>query len=520
MRELRSCFRPAAATCLGQFLMSVMPRVACVLTAFRPASGTAGKSPAAAIFPLSPPSRSPPSFLAPSPPRPVLSPPAPSQAPALPPLPPSPLAQGLRTVELPRVTPPHTISGPGTPFPRPPTLSFPLCIHHRTQPRTSSAPLFPDTFQREHQPPLWPLPLPFPPPRFPFPQYPSPTPHPRDLPPPLPPPLSSRLSPSLSLFSSLLFLSPYCLLTLLPFWSPLFLPHSPPRPIFPALGPQALPFGVQITPPPSPPPPPPFLLFPRLPFKSSLPLPPPDAPPPGFPSSPPPLPPPPPPSPRTPPPSPPSPYPPPPPPVPPPPPPPAPPPPLHPPPPPPPPPPPQGTGADTGNRRSTMPVERATSCVRVIIGWARTCTGLVGRKAGSLPDYAFSSAMKEAGFVWDEEKLDRFHWQNPDEVVPGNSMAEAVMAGFDIRRGEKENHRLPCSTAITPQPAPTLPLGAVASASSPLLHYALPMPSALHCLRHNHRGAFVEMNAVRPAAASPVHLDRQPSIRDPETRRE
>ena len=29
---------------------------------------------------------------------------------------------------------------------------------------------------------------------------------------------------------------------------------------------------------------------------------------------------------------------------------------------------------------------------------------VVGRKAGSLPDYAFSSAMKEAGVVWDEEK--------------------------------------------------------------------------------------------------------------------
>ncbi len=46
---------------------------------------------------------------------------------------------------------------------------------------------------------------------------------------------------------------------------------------------------------------------------------------------------------------------------------------------------------------------------------------IVGRKAGSLPDYAFSGAMKEAGFVWDEEKLDRF-MANPDEVVPGNSM--------------------------------------------------------------------------------------------------
>lgn len=47
---------------------------------------------------------------------------------------------------------------------------------------------------------------------------------------------------------------------------------------------------------------------------------------------------------------------------------------------------------------------------------------IVGRKAGSLPDYNYSSAMKDADFVWDEAKLARFI-ANPDEVVPGNKMA-------------------------------------------------------------------------------------------------
>ena len=46
---------------------------------------------------------------------------------------------------------------------------------------------------------------------------------------------------------------------------------------------------------------------------------------------------------------------------------------------------------------------------------------VVGRKAGSLPGYNYSSAMKEADFVWDEAKLDRFI-ANPDEVVPANNM--------------------------------------------------------------------------------------------------
>ena len=46
---------------------------------------------------------------------------------------------------------------------------------------------------------------------------------------------------------------------------------------------------------------------------------------------------------------------------------------------------------------------------------------IIGRKAGSLPDYGYSSVLKNAGFVWDEEKLERFI-ANPDELVPGNSM--------------------------------------------------------------------------------------------------
>lgn len=46
---------------------------------------------------------------------------------------------------------------------------------------------------------------------------------------------------------------------------------------------------------------------------------------------------------------------------------------------------------------------------------------IVGRKAGSLPNYNYSSSMKEAGFVWDQDKLTRFIVK-PDEVVSGNKM--------------------------------------------------------------------------------------------------
>src|SRR5262245_34517521 len=46
---------------------------------------------------------------------------------------------------------------------------------------------------------------------------------------------------------------------------------------------------------------------------------------------------------------------------------------------------------------------------------------IIGRKAGSLQNYGYSSAMKGADFLWDKEKLDRFI-ATPDEVVPGNNM--------------------------------------------------------------------------------------------------
>lgn len=50
-----------------------------------------------------------------------------------------------------------------------------------------------------------------------------------------------------------------------------------------------------------------------------------------------------------------------------------------------------------------------------------TLLNIIGRKAGSLPNYDYSSAMKNADLVWDEAKLARFI-ATPDEVVPGNKM--------------------------------------------------------------------------------------------------
>jgi cytochrome c len=46
---------------------------------------------------------------------------------------------------------------------------------------------------------------------------------------------------------------------------------------------------------------------------------------------------------------------------------------------------------------------------------------IIGRKAGSVANYGYSSAMKDADLVWDKAALDRFI-ANPDEVVSGHKM--------------------------------------------------------------------------------------------------
>lgn len=47
--------------------------------------------------------------------------------------------------------------------------------------------------------------------------------------------------------------------------------------------------------------------------------------------------------------------------------------------------------------------------------------GVFGRAAGTHPGYNYSSAVRQADFVWDAARLD--HWlQNPKSFLPGNKM--------------------------------------------------------------------------------------------------
>ena len=61
--------------------------------------------------------------------------------------------------------------------------------------------------------------------------------------------------------------------------------------------------------------------------------------------------------------------------------------------------------------------------------------GLFGRQAGSVEGFAYSDAVKAAGFAWDSERLE--HWlENPRSFLPGNRMAFAGV------RDEQQRHNL------------------------------------------------------------------------------
>jgi cytochrome c len=59
--------------------------------------------------------------------------------------------------------------------------------------------------------------------------------------------------------------------------------------------------------------------------------------------------------------------------------------------------------------------------------------GLLGRKAGTVPGFDYSKAMRESRITWNERTLDRF-LANPLKAVPGTSMGYAGIPDAGERR--------------------------------------------------------------------------------------
>jgi len=56
--------------------------------------------------------------------------------------------------------------------------------------------------------------------------------------------------------------------------------------------------------------------------------------------------------------------------------------------------------------------------------------GVVGRRAGSVPGYAYSPALRSSDLVWDRNNLDRW-LTNPQALVPGTKMFFAMPSAQD-----------------------------------------------------------------------------------------
>lgn len=59
--------------------------------------------------------------------------------------------------------------------------------------------------------------------------------------------------------------------------------------------------------------------------------------------------------------------------------------------------------------------------------------GVIGRKAGSLPGFGYSAAMKASGITWDEAKIEALI-ANPSALVPGTAMNAGAVTDTKTRQ--------------------------------------------------------------------------------------
>jgi cytochrome c len=65
-------------------------------------------------------------------------------------------------------------------------------------------------------------------------------------------------------------------------------------------------------------------------------------------------------------------------------------------------------------------------------GLGNNLFGIYGKRAGTMPDYAYSDAMASSRIVWTSARLDAFI-ADPRAVVPGNRMSSAKLADRESR---------------------------------------------------------------------------------------
>lgn len=93
-----------------------------------------------------------------------------------------------------------------------------------------------------------------------------------------------------------------------------------------------------------------------------------------------------------------------------------------------------GTAVHAGEANGPAVFQQCAACHSVdgTNGVGPTLKGIVGRPAGTVPGFAYSSAMKHAQITWSAAQLDKYI-ADPQSAVPGNVMPYAGLADASQR---------------------------------------------------------------------------------------
>ena len=115
--------------------------------------------------------------------------------------------------------------------------------------------------------------------------------------------------------------------------------------------------------------------------------------------------------------------------------------------------------------------------------------GVLGRKAGSSDDYAYTAALKNSGIVWDAASLQRF-LENPTGVVPGTAMVVPVQSAVDrenlaayftaVKEGTLPPEQAAAMPARAAAPGATVVTGPEAVAANAVADWKKDAPGRVH----------------------------------------
>jgi len=140
-------------------------------------------------------------------------------------------------------------------------------------------------------------------------------------------------------------------------------------------------------------------------------------------------------------------------------------------------------------------------------GVGPSLAGLAGRKSGTLPGFAFTSALQAAGLTWDEASFGQF-LENPAQKVPGTAMAIAVASAADRADLFAYFSTLKGEAVAAAPAAPAIPTGTVHGPDQAQLDAAAGDTANWLYASHDYAGQrFVDLRQITPANASRLRAE-------------